>query len=204
MTKKKGTVIGLIVILMILLTGCKMPASKGPEEVTGPAMTTPIVIQTDSPLLITQTEAAKIVTTTIAVYTGYPVTTPTPTPEPTEVIIIPTMTVPEEYTVQSGETVLCLARRFDVDPDDIVTLNALPGGGSFLSIGDVLQIPQTGSYPFEDRTRQEHPTTYTVQPGDTIYSIACQFGDVYPEEIIAANRLEEPYDLTSGEVLNIP
>jgi LysM repeat protein len=203
MTKKTGTAIGLFIVIVILLTGCKMPASKGPEEVTEPAMTTPIVIPTDSPILITQTEVAKIVTTTIAVESGYPATTPTPTPEPTEVIVIPTMTVPEKYTVKSGETVLCLARRFDVDPDDIIALNNLSADG-FLSVGDTLNIPQTGSYPYEDQTRMEHPTTYTVQINDTIYSIACKFGDVYPEEIIAGNNLEEPYNITAGESLYIP
>ncbi len=203
MTKKKGTVIVLITVLLILLTGCKLPASKGPEETTEQLMTTPIVIQTDSPLLITQTEVAKIVTTSIPVDTGYPATTPTPTLEPTVEIIIPTMTVPEQYTIHSGETVLCLARRFDVDPDDIIALNNLSTDG-FLNVGDVLQIPQSGSYPNDDRVRRDHPTTYTVQSGDTIYTIACAFGDVYPEEIIAANQLEEPFDLTSGETLNIP
>ena len=203
MTKKKGTVIGLIAVLLILLTSCKLPASQGPEETTEQLMTTPIVIQTDSPLLATQTEVAKIITTSIPIDSGYPATTTTPTLEPTEEIIIPTMTVPEQYTINSGETVLCLARRFDVDPDDIIALNNLSADG-FLNIGDVLRIPQSGSYPNPDRVRMEHPTSYTVQPGDTIYTIACDFGDVYPEEIIAANSLEEPFDVFSGETLSIP
>lgn len=201
MTKKKGTVIGLIAVLLILLTSCKMPASKGPEESTGQVMTTPIIIPTDSPLLITQTEVAKIVTTAIPVDTGYPAVTSTPTLEPTQEI--PEMTKPERHTVNDGETVYCLARRFDVDPVDIISLNGLSADG-FMNVGDVLDIPQSGSYPLEDRVRMDHPTSYTVQAGDTIYTIACAFGDVYPEQIIAANNLEEPYEVFSGETLSIP
>ena len=44
-----------------------------------------------------------------------------------------------------------------------------------------------------------HPDTYTVEAGDTVYSIACFYGDVSPEAIIAVNQLEEPYELTAGQ-----
>jgi LysM repeat protein len=43
-----------------------------------------------------------------------------------------------------------------------------------------------------------------VTTGETIYSIACFYGDVSPEAIIAVNQLEEPYDLSPGQALNIP
>jgi LysM repeat protein len=43
-----------------------------------------------------------------------------------------------------------------------------------------------------------------VSSGETIYSIACYYGDVSPEAIIALNGLEEPYKLTAGQKLNIP
>jgi LysM repeat protein len=40
--------------------------------------------------------------------------------------------------------------------------------------------------------------------GDTIYTIACAFGDVDPNAIIVVNGLESPYTLTPGQVLQIP
>ncbi|HSQ18248.1 MAG TPA: LysM domain-containing protein, partial [Anaerolineales bacterium] len=65
------------------------------------------------------------------------------------------------------------------------------------------RIPQTGSWP-GDRSLLDHPTNYTVRAGDTIYSIACDFGDVSPDMIILQNALTSPYTLSSGQVLVIP
>ncbi len=45
--------------------------------------------------------------------------------------------------------------------------------------------------------------TYTVQPGDTIYKIARNFG-VSPSAIIAANDLSNPGLIRPGQVLTIP
>jgi len=51
---------------------------------------------------------------------------------------------------------------------------------------------------------QEHPTTYTVVAGDTIYSIACKFGSVDPIGIAKVNDLKSPYNLKAGQDLAIP
>jgi LysM repeat protein len=70
--------------------------------------------------------------------------------------------------------------------------------------GDVLKIPQNAAAFPGDRALKAHPAQYTVGAGDTIYSIACAYGDVSPEMIVAANALAAPYTLTSGSVLQIP
>lgn len=116
---------------------------------------------------------------------------------PTPVVIKPAV-----YTVHEGEFVYCLSRRFDVHPTDLLTLNGLDAN-SMLSAGMELKIPTTGSFP-GDRFLLTHPDTWTVDPGDTIYKIACEYGDLYPESIIAVNGLVEPYDLTVGQKLQIP
>ncbi len=46
-------------------------------------------------------------------------------------------------------------------------------------------------------------TTYVVQPGDTLYSIAVRFG-VSLEALIQANGIEDPNQLQAGQVLVIP
>jgi LysM repeat protein len=68
-----------------------------------------------------------------------------------------------------------------------------------------LQIPQTGN-PFPgNRSLRAHPTTYIVASGDTIYSIACLFGDVDPEAIAYVNNITSPNkQLTPGQTINIP
>lgn len=202
MTKKSASVIISLVLFSLLLSGCKLPASQAPTE-TDEAMTTPISIQTDSPISMTQTAIAKNITTSTLSAAETAAPTPTNTPEPTEVVAVPTVTRPTEYTIHEGEFVYCIARRFNLDPEDLMSVNGL-AEGDLLSPGETLQIPQTGTWSGEGRVLNAHPTTYTVSSGETIYSIACYFGDVSPEAIIAVNHLEEPYTLTSGQVLNIP
>lgn len=201
MTKKLTVVIVCLVGLTLLLTGCKMPASQAPSEETGEAQTTPIRIQTDSPQFLTQTAVAKIAQTETEATAAAP--TPTNTPEPTEVIPIPTVTKPGEYTLQEGEFPFCIARRFNVNPQDLLAVNNI-AEGQIISPGTKLTIPQTGAWPGDTRTLKPHPTTHTVAAGETVYAIACAYGDVTPEAIIAVNQLEEPYDLNAGQTLQIP
>lgn len=134
---------------------------------------------------------------------------PSPTPEPTQepaptAITVPSATpgIPSSYTIHGGEHIYCISRRFNVNPADVMALNGLTS--SVVYSGMTLKIPQNGN-PFPgDRSLIDHPTTYTVKAGDTIYSIACEFGDVDPYAIAYANGLTEPYKLAVGQTLNIP
>jgi LysM repeat protein len=112
---------------------------------------------------------------------------------------------PGSYTLRKGEFPYCIARRFNVAPSELMSQNGLSAAQSrSLQPGLVLQIPQTGN-PFPGpRALQQHPVGYIVQSGDTIHSIACKFGDVYPEHIAANNGLVENQSLIVGETLNIP
>ena len=118
-------------------------------------------------------------------------------------VVIPTVTRPATYTLQEGEFPYCIARRFNVDPADLVSVNGL-AADELVSPGTTLQIPQNSTWTGEGRVRNPHPDTYTVSAGETIYSIACYYGDVSPEAIIAVNQLESPYTLRAGQVLDIP
>jgi LysM repeat protein len=110
---------------------------------------------------------------------------------------------PTSYTVQQGEFPYCLARRFNVNPDDLLAANGLTGS-SALYPGAKLTIPQTGSFP-GDRSLMNHPDTYTVDSaGTTVYGVACQYGDVLPEDIASANGLSVSSALTVGQKLSIP
>jgi LysM repeat protein len=110
---------------------------------------------------------------------------------------------PATYTLQSGEFPYCIARRFNINPGELLDLNGITDGGLFQP-GLTLQIPQTSS-PFPPPTYLiPHPATYTVLSGDTIYGVACKYGDVDPLAIAAANGLLSPYTLTAGQTLQIP
>ena len=110
---------------------------------------------------------------------------------------------PATYTLQKGEFPFCIARRFNLNQAELLALNGLtldskPG------VGTTLKLPQTGNTFVTPRALKSHPTTYSVKSGDTLYTIACQFGDVSPDMIALANGLKEPYNLSSGQSLNIP
>jgi LysM repeat protein len=134
--------------------------------------------------------------TGVATNTGVPGVTP--------IVTVATVTPgrPAAYTLQQGEHPYCLARRFNVNPQDLLSLNGLQEN-QVLQPGTQLKIPQTGSFP-GTRALHSHPSQYTVTANDTIYRIACYYGDVDPSQIAAANGLTPPYALAPGRVLNIP
>lgn len=115
---------------------------------------------------------------------------------------VPVGSRPSTYILQAGEFPFCIARRFDVDPEQLLTLSGL-SDGILYPPGTQLQIPQSGSFP-GNRSLRNHPTTYTASAGETIYAVACAFGDVRPEDIASANGLSVSATLSGGQSLSIP
>ncbi|PKO06006.1 MAG: hypothetical protein CVU41_07785 [Chloroflexi bacterium HGW-Chloroflexi-3] len=209
----------IILMLSLALSGCTRSATKGgggDVAVDTPDIPFPVGPENNPNriteiIAVTQTTAAQV--SGDAGQPGQEVATATPeavleeTPKSlptTAAIVVPTATpgLPTTYTVQDGEFPYCLARRFNINPNDLVSINNISG---FVAPGTILTIPTNSTWPSEfDRALIAHPTTYNVLAGDTIYKIACQFGDVDPNDIIYANNLEEPYTLTAGQVINIP
>lgn len=215
---KKSTIFLFVLILLApSVAGCQRSASKAPEvtpefmeqvgtllpvdqQIFNATMTAQAIIEEfNMPTQIMQNAQGTPVVITQMPPTAIPTPTPTSAPTPT----LQALTRPQNWAVQGGETIYCLSRRFDVDPGDMLAINNLYAG-SMLNIGDVLIIPQTGSWPGGDRQILDHPDTWNVTPGETVYEIACAYGDVWPEHIIQANGLSEPYDLTGIETLQIP
>jgi LysM repeat protein len=144
--------------------------------------------------LVTNPEGTVIgtVTSTLAVSGTLPTSAPVGSRPPT-------------YTLQKGEFPYCIARRFDVNPQELLSLSGLSAAqANSLAVGKVLTIPQRGSFP-PPRALTAHPATYTVKSSsETIYSIACLYGDVDPAAIAQANNLAVGAALTSGQQLSIP
>ncbi|HRJ76134.1 MAG TPA: LysM peptidoglycan-binding domain-containing protein [Anaerolineales bacterium] len=112
---------------------------------------------------------------------------------------------PATYTLQKGEFPYCIARRFNVDPTQLLSLSGLTTQQAYnLSAGTVLTIPQSGSFP-GNRALTAHPATYTVASAtETLYSVACKYGDVDPNAIATANNISVNATLTVGQQLQIP
>lgn len=166
----------------------------------GSALTgTPQAATTDT-VLTPQSDVIATATPTSVV-----ISTPTNASGQAIATAVPAGVRPASYTLQSGEFPYCIARRFNVDPDELLALSGLSSSqANSLSSGTVLKIPQSGAFP-GDRALASHPTTYTVVSSDeTIYGVACKFGDVDPAAIASANGLSSSTSLTAGQQLQIP
>ena len=114
---------------------------------------------------------------------------------------------PATYSLQKYEHPYCIARRFNVNPDDLLGLSGISREQAYsLSTGTILTIPQNSVFP-GDRALRPHPagTTYTVTGNDdtTLYGVACMFGDVDPGTLATLNNLPLNAALTIGQVIKI-
>lgn len=135
--------------------------------------------------------------------TPAPATPAAVTPSGPVATAVPAGVRPPTYTLQSGEFPYCIARRFNVDPDALLRASGLTSPDLYYA-GLTLTIPQSGAFP-GGRMLASHPTTYSVLSGDeTIYSIACKFGDIDPATIASANSISASAKLTAGQKLQIP
>ena len=110
-----------------------------------------------------------------------------------DVLQIPT-TGNTTYTVQRGDSLYSIARLYNTTVDAIKQFNGLTS--DLLSIGMVLQIPAL------DGNDSSGYVNYTVKKGDTLYSIANQYG-ITVSELKALNHLTSD-QLSIGMMLKVP
>ena len=224
MNKKLWVVLVITLTAALMLSACQRSASKAP-------VTTATTVG-DLPFPVPSTDGIKAVMsgtqTAIAAASGLPglVQTQAPSTDPTlPPLVLPTATqppavptvaptfaqvatatpgLPGTYTLHQGEWPFCIARRYNIDASALLDANGLDANAKPAE-GTELKIPQgAGKWTAGERALVSHPAIYTVQPGDTIYSIACDYGDVDPNGIIAANNLTSPYTLNLGQSLQVP
>ncbi len=210
----------VLALLAVVLVACELSASTPPPTPSG-----------EGPMGTLQSELGNIATQTAAAGGGIVLPStetepppaegiteteaPAPTPEPTDTptqepptsvpaaVSSPTPGLPSTYSLRKGEHPFCIARRFNVNQYQLLNISGL-NLNSKPVVGFTLKIPQTGDQFDGNRALKSHPDTYTVQAGDTIYSIACKYGDVSPEAIAEANDLKVSADLEAGKTLQIP
>ena len=107
------------------------------------------------------------------------------------------------HIVAYGESIWCLARRYNIDPTALLNANGL-NSQSWLNVDQSITIPSgVDTFPGQ-RNLSAHPTSYTVSYGDSLASIACLFGDLYPSEIANANGQSASWQPGAGAVIQIP
>ena len=159
-----------------------------------------------------------------ATSTATPFSTSTPTATPTRT---PTPTATPEvitYMVKRGDTLESLAERFGTTVEAIKALNGLTGDNPIIKWGVEILIPvesegvgggaemtptpaPVGGFDLVTPVAMvtataSLPTTYVVQPGDTLMAIAERFG-VSWQALMEANGISDPTDLQVGQELII-
>ena len=228
----RGTTVASILMLVVIITSaCNQPYSQQPSVTNTPIDTslfaspigqTPAISMSDVANFGTQTALAQTTTPGTPVSTAVGATAQASATATPNIAITPQATItatqavsgalptsapvgsrPSTYTLQRGEFPYCIARRFDVNPEELLSLNSLSDGSIYYP-NLSLRIPQSGSFP-GTRALRSHPATYTVAASDeTVHSVACVFGDVDPAAIAQANGLSTSSALTAGQQLSIP
>ena len=110
-----------------------------------------------------------------------------------ELLKLPSNLLPEDtYIVQRGDSLYSIAAKYNTTVDALKEVNNLTS--NILSVGQVLKLPTV--------EETSGTITYTVQRGDSLYSIAREFNTTV-DEIKYLNNLESNL-LSIGQVLKIP
>lgn len=102
-----------------------------------------------------------------------------------------TPTTYKDYVVKKGDSLYSIANKNNITVDELKKINNLTS--NMLSVGQVLKLPM--------QDKVEEIVMYTVQKGDSLYSIAKKFG-ITVDEIKSLNNLTSN-NLAIGEQLMI-
>jgi LysM repeat protein len=178
-------------------TGTTAPPTAQPQFIT-PGVVQPLVT---------------IVFPTATAFGGTPSATPSGLITPTAFDVVSDECI---YVVQPGDNLFRIAVNNDASLEEMRNANPeLVGEAPILQPGQELRIPNCESQSVSSPTATPVPgvtsappanpasTTYVVRPGDTLFSIAQQFGTTI-DAIVAANSLANPNALDVGQQLIIP
>jgi spore coat assembly protein SafA len=123
---------------------------------------------------------------------------------PGQIVCIPRVTCPAgtfAYIARPGDTMFSIARQFGVPLQELINANPQIPDPSRLVPGQTVCVPISAPPP-----GQCPPNTfpYTVQPGDSMFSIAQRFG-VSLNALIAANpQIPNPNLIFPGQIVCVP
>ena len=164
----------------------------------------------DGPIVVQTTTTGMFVTTTAAPSDYSPATTTTPNVATTLVAVATTVVpatttvalvdVPESVTVEKGDSLSKIAKRYGTTVDALVRINGLCDANQIF-VGQVVVLEDPESVADADATGDRIETAIvTVQPGDSLSKIAKRH-DTTVEELMALNDIDDPNLLFVGQEL---
>lgn len=160
----------------------------------------------DSPPAMPGFLASKTPTATITNTPVPPTLTPTIT-DTLEPSLTPTPEGPLTYIVEPGDSLSSIAEQFGIQVVQLMAANNITNADEVF-VNDELIIPTADfelptKTPIPDNLFPGQEINYQVEPGDTLETIAAQFGST-AEAIAERNEIEDPNDIGVGDVLIVP
>ncbi len=109
----------------------------------------------------------------------------------------------EEYithTIQPGETLYSLSKRYGVSAERLVELN--PSLDRSFRSGNEIRVPRMGTAPAVPDREESDRVAHVVAPGETLFSISGKYG-IAMGELVAANPVLEGRPPRTGDTLLI-
>lgn len=105
----------------------------------------------------------------------------------------------QDYIVQAGDTLSSIAQKFKTTWQAIAQNNGI-SNPELIQVGQVIKI--LGAIATIAVQKQENNKSYTVKSGDTLSSIASQFGTSW-DQLAKLNGLSNPNVIYEGQVINV-
>lgn len=124
----------------------------------------------------------------------------TPLPGAAPVAVPPTAVVSQvTYTVQAGDNLSGIAAQFGITWQELAAANNIQAPNYTIYRGQKLVIPGVSATPVPAAPQKTH----VVAAGETLYSIAVQYGTTV-QAIMAANQMTNPDLIRVGQEIVIP
>ncbi len=114
----------------------------------------------------------------------------------------PAPMLPASYTIGPGDTLSELAERWDTSVEEIARLNGITNP-AHVAVGLEIAVPRSGNGPAAALPATSPPVSYTIAPGDNLWSLARRW-DTSVEEILRVNRIADADAIRIGETLIVP
>jgi len=164
----------------------------------------------DEPIVVQTTTTGMFVTTTVApssdsapATTSPTVATTTPVAASTAAVTTttePVVDVPQSVTVEKGDSLSKIAKRYGTTVDALVRINELCDANQIF-VGQVIVLEDADAEA-DDAGEQVETAIVTVQAGDSLSKIAKRH-DTTVEEMMALNDIDDPNLLFVGQELLI-
>lgn len=99
------------------------------------------------------------------------------------------------HVVQSGENLFRIALRYGLTTQELAEINGISNTG-FIQVGQRLLVP------IDALSVDAPPPTHTIQPGESLNSIAARYG-VTVETLMMLNDIANPNQIYAGQVLQL-